>query len=331
MLKKISAGYVPTKVELAEILGSPEEKFTEFYELAQDICYKTKGKKVKIRGIIEFSNYCKRHCAYCGLNADHRSLERYRMEPKDIVDTAIEAYEAGYKTIVLQSGEDPYYTWDLICQIVKDIKANTDVAITLSVGERQLWEYELFKNCGADRYLLKHETSDPELYSSLHPCGTLENRIACLKEIKRLGYETGSGFMIGLPNQTKEIIASDILLLKEIGCDMAGIGPFVPNPATSLGKFPAGSPGLVKRAVALTRIIMPDIMLPATTSLEVTDSKAKKQVFSCGADVIMKKVTPLKYRSLYEIYPSKGFGQNDIKTDRQILEEYIRKLDRIPI
>ena len=190
--------------------------------------------------------------------------------------------------------------------------------------------YSYLKNCGADRYLLKQETADPALYRALHPDGTLDSRIRCLKALKALGFETGSGFMIGLPGQTLDTIASDILLIREIGCDMAGIGPFIPHPQTPLKEYPHGSTELTKRAVALTRITMPTINLPATTSLGVVNAREKDDIFSCGANVIMHKVTPDKYKKLYEIYPA-DLGETDIFRERRELEDSIRMMGKIPL
>ena len=191
-------------------------------------------------------------------------------------------------------------------------------------------ELRYLKNCGADRYLLKHETADPELYDRLHPCGTLKERVECLKNINRLGYETGSGFMIGLPGQTLETIASDLLLLKELNCKMAGIGPFIPHPDTPLAVEKAGDTELTKRAVALARLLLPKANLPVTTSLGVVNREEKDNAFACGANVIMKKVTPDPYKQAYEIYPAK-LEKTDVIGDRKKLEEQIRQLGRIPL
>lgn len=305
------------------------QNFTPIYEKAGLLTRERFGDIVNIRAILEFSNYCRRQCAYCGLNRNNTALPRYRMMPEEMVETAQHAARAGYQTLVMQSGEDPYYTKELLGQIVTEIK-KTGMAITLSCGERPIEDYRYWKKCGADRYLLKHETSDESLYRSLHPCGTLKSRIQCLKSLKSLGYETGSGFMVGLPGQTHATIANDILLLEEIGCDMAGIGPFIPHPKTPLSSSPQGSTELAKRAVALTRLVLPECNLPATTSLAVIDENAKKDVFSCGANVIMKKVTPDQYKELYEIYPAK-LSHTNIYQNRHDLEQQIKSLGKIPL
>ncbi len=305
------------------------EDFGEVYLEADRVRKENVGDIVHIRALLEFSNYCKRRCKYCGLNCTNKSVKRYRMSPEEIISATYEAAVNGYKTIVLQSGEDNYFTPKILGEIVKSIK-KFNMDITLCCGEMDYDSYECLKECGADRYLLKHETAQNELYEYLHPCGTLQERIQCLKNIKKLGYETGGGFMVGLPNQTAKTIAMDLMLLKEIGCDMAGIGTFIPHPNTLLRDRGHGSTEMTKRAVALTRIIMPKINLPATTSLGVINDKEKVDIFSCGANVIMQKVTPNEYKALYEIYPS-NLAETNIRLQRIKLENQIKELNRIPL
>ncbi len=328
LIDKIADGYIPKVFELAEILKGHNDAY--LYLKANEVCKKNFGENIYIRAIVEFSNYCRRRCKYCGLNANNKTADRYRMSVDEIVQSVKEAYDAGYKTIVLQSGEDVYYSKDKICEMIDKIREYCDIVITLSIGERPYEELKAFKERGANRFLLKHETSDEKLYEYLHPCGTLDARVNCLKNIKALGYETGSGFMIGLPTQTLEIVARDIMLLHELSCDMAGIGPFISHPETELVGASSGDTELTKRAVALTRLILPKSNLPATTSLGMVKDKAKDDIFSCGANVIMKKATPWKYREKYEIYPT-NFGEvHTIKEDRLTLEAHIRALGKIP-
>lgn len=311
------------KIEM--LLALPD--FTEYYAMADNIRRENMGDVVHIRAILEFSNYCRCACAYCGINANCR-IERYKMNPDEIVKAVFEAHEAGYKTIVLQSGEDPWYTCEIVGDIVRRIK-ECGISITLSIGERSFSELKHWRECGADRYLLKHETADRKLFEKLHGV-TIDGRIRCLKDIKKLGYETGSGFMVGLPGQSLKTLAADILLLKELRCDMAGIGPFIPSPETSLNSEAIGSTELTKRCVALTRILMPKIHLPATTALGVIDKAEKDMIFSCGANVIMNKITPTELKMLYKIYPGE-LGRTDIKNDFKKLCTEISKLDRAPL
>ncbi|MDY5437024.1 [FeFe] hydrogenase H-cluster radical SAM maturase HydE [Peptostreptococcus porci] len=328
--KRISERFIDGLVDDSFIMQLLEmDDFDDIFSCANRINQYTHGKYVDIRGIIEFSNFCKRQCKYCGLNKNNKKASRYRMSVDEIVDVGVKAYEIGYKTVVLQSGEDPYYSREILGNVIKRIKSNAEIKITLSCGELDFESLKYLKKCEADRYLLKHETSDDRIYSFLHPCGNLSSRIKCLESLKLLNYETGSGFMIGLPNQTNTTIARDILLLKNLKCDMAGIGPFIPHPETELKEKEHGSIELTKRSVAITRILLPFANLPATTSLGVIDSDEKRNIFECGANVIMNKLTPQKYLKLYEIYP------NDIETlepkkERKKLEDYLLSIDRIP-
>ncbi len=331
VIDDIKNGIKPTEGQLKQILDTNDENWIYIFRQADEIRKKYAGDEIHIRAIIEFSNHCRRRCSYCGLNAGNKKLKRYRMTPTDIIETAIEGWEAGYKTVVLQSGEDPWYTPQMLGEIVYEIRSNTGLAVTLSCGEMSYEDYKYLRECGANRYLLKHETASPGIYSSLHPCGTLSDRVECLRNIKKLGYETGSGFMIGLPGQTTATIAEDIMLINSLPCDMAGIGPFVPSGNTPLATHPAGSVMLTKKAVALTRLVLKNINLPATTALGVLDADEKINIFSCGANVIMKKITPPAYRDLYRIYPADFGDEKDIYEQRREVEQYIRNIGRIPV
>lgn len=285
-----------TSVGIASLLALND--FSPVYEEADRVRREAVGDVVHLRAIIEFSNVCRRQCRYCGLNCRNEALPRYRMSREEIMQTASEAVAAGYRTIVLQSGEDAYFTAERLGDIIADIKG-LGAAVTVSCGERSPEDYRYWREKGADRYLLKHETADTALYDELHPCGTLVQRIDCLKTLYELGYETGSGFMVGLPGQTLETLGRDLLLLKEIPCHMAGIGPFIANPKTPLGKMRTssddgvddssnaertgstgytgaqnGDPELTRRCVAITRLLLPEANLPLTTALSVLSEKA---------------------------------------------------------
>lgn len=317
--------------ELVRLLTVSDAEFVPVLEEADRVCQKQFGKQVYIRALLEFSNHCKRACKYCGLNCRNKSLARFRMEPDDIVQTAVAAADAGYRTIVLQSGEDAWYSVQMLGDIVKTIKKERpDMAVTLSCGEFPKEAYQYFKQCGADRYLLKHETSDPKLYAWLHPDSDFSERIGCLKAIKEAGLEAGGGFMIGLVGQTPETIANDLLTAASIPCDMAGIGPFLPHPDTELRDAPHGSAALTIRAVALLRLLLPKANLPATTALGVLDPEQKDKIFRCGANVIMQKVTPANFKKMYQIYPAE-FQDYSIEEGRRQVEEEIIRLGRIPV
>lgn len=318
----------PTFEDICNLLAMPKDKASELFAFADNITKKTKGNLVNVRAIIEFSNYCRRNCAYCGLNCTNSNLERYRMNPDEIIETAVEGYKAGYKTVVLQSGEDKAYTTDTLCHIVKNIKEETGMAITLSAGEMNEEDYVLIRKSGCDRYLLKHETSDEKLYSRLHPGYSIKDRIKCLETLKKLGFETGGGFMIGLPGQTIETIANDLLLIASIPCDMAGIGPFVPHPDTPLKSASEGDTFLTRKAVAIARILLPEANLPATTSLGVINKGERDMVFSGGANVIMKKITPPKYRYMYEIYPVNHGEIKSVAEERQEINSLLKQIGK---
>ncbi|MGQ9856176.1 MAG: [FeFe] hydrogenase H-cluster radical SAM maturase HydE [Fervidobacterium sp.] len=276
----------------------------EIFKIADEIRRKYVGEDVYLRAIIEFSNYCSQHCLYCGLRAENKNLTRYRMSVGEIVARAKLIAQMGIKTIVLQSGEDPYYTTEMMCDIIRQIK-ELDVAITLSIGERTFEEYRIWKELGADRYLMRHETASPELYAKLHPGDTFENRKAHLYEIKRLGYETGAGFMVGLPGQTPYDLALDLAFLKEIDADMIGIGPFIPNPDTPLKDATGGDLKTTLRMVALARIVVPTANIPATTALGSINPYGRQYGLKYGANVIMPNLTPNPYRPNYSLYPGK--------------------------
>lgn len=312
--------------DIVNVLDSNCDNY--LFQQANNIRKKYCGDEIHLRAIIEFSNHCRCDCLYCGINRQNISLERYRMNPEEIIEYAKKAYEAGYKTMVLQSGEDPWYDRGKISYIIREIKKLGDIAITLSVGEREYDDYKQWKLDGADRFLLKHETADEELYNYLHPHSTFKNRIQCLKWLKELGYQTGSGFMIGIPGQTLNTIAKDILLLKELDVDMAGIGPFISHPETRLRNNPTGSTNLTLKTLAITRILLKRPHLPTTTSLEVTNVRDRENAFYTGANVIMRKVQPFEYRRLYEIYPNPSIKEQSIENERKEIENYVKMMGR---
>lgn len=275
------------------------------FAAANKVRQKFMGDAVQLRGLIEFSNYCERNCSYCGLRESHKALLRYRMDAAEILVIAGNAVPLGYKTVVLQSGEDSYYSAEMIAVITGRLKEELGLAVTLSLGERTEEDYRLWREAGADRYLLKHETADPELYGALHPDMAWENRKKALYTLRELGYQVGSGCMVGLPGQTLASLAADVLLFKELDVEMAGIGPFIPNPNTPLGKAERGTVEMTLKMIAVTRLLLPQAHLPATTALGSIDGKGRQKALVAGANVVMPNITPNKYRRLYEIYPNK--------------------------
>lgn len=276
----------------------------ELFKAADEVRKKYLGDEVHLRGLIEFTNICKRNCMYCGLRRDNKNLNRYRLSHEEIIDFAKKAVSYGYKTLVLQGGEDDYYTVERLVPIVKDLKA-LGVALTLSIGERPFKEYEALKKAGADRFLLRIETTDRELYEELDPGMSHENRIQCLKNLRKLGYEVGSGCLVGLPGQKIESLADDILFFKELDVDMNGIGPFIPNEDTPLKDAEGGQFELALKVMAIVRLLLPDINIPATTAMETLNKQGRVIALQCGANVVMPNVTEGEYRKLYALYPGK--------------------------
>lgn len=304
--------------DIIDALSCPNAEFEVFRKCALE---QRVADKVTLRAIIEYSNYCKRLCKYCGLNATDRTLERYRMTPQEIVAVGEECVKAGYISIVLQGGEDMGYRLSDMEQFVKGISM-LGVTVTLSAGEMSRASYERLYDAGATRYLLKHETANSTIYAELHPDGTLDERLNCFKTLKDIGFAAGGGFMVGLPNQTVEDIADDILLMRDLNADMAGIGTFIPHEATELKNMPIGDKELTLRAAAITRILMPKVNIPTTTSLGVVANDPYIGL-DYGADVIMRKATPTKYRRLYEIYMSNN-RETDILGERKEIIEAVR-------
>ncbi len=262
------------------------------------------GDEIHLRGLIEFSNFCKNNCLYCGLRRDNKNLPRYRMDEENIISLAAHAKEMGLHTVVLQSGEDLHFNTERMCRIVRGIK-ELGLALTLSIGEKTKEEYAAYKQAGADRYLIRIETTDKKLYADNDPGMNWEERAQCIRNLKALGYELGSGCLVGLPNQSLASLADDILFFKEVDCDMVGIGPFIPHPDTPLKNAGGKKLNLSLKVMALTRLLLPDINIPATTAMETLAPDGQTKALNGGANVIMPNVTLTDYRKFYQLYPGK--------------------------
>ena len=314
-------------MQLSEIreylLGKDDEKL---FSLAEKTRNKYTGKKVYLRAIIEFSNICRNNCKYCGIRRDAK-IKRYAMSCEEIVKCAQYAEDLGYGTVVLQSGENSIYD-DKMIKIIKEIKETTDLAIVLSIGEKSYHLYLKYKLAGADRYLLKQETSNPELF--YHLTGrNLKKRFECLKILKKLGYEVGSGNIVGLPWQRISDLIEDILSFVKWNFDMLGIGPFIPCPNTPLRNYPPGDAMLTLRVIALSRILTKNAHIPATTAIRSVVGE-KDLIFKCGANVVMGNVTPEKYRKLYKIYPGKVCFFQDPEVWLNNIKELIKSVGLKP-
>ena len=262
---------------------------------------------VYIRGLIEVSNICKNDCLYCGIRRSNRECERYRLTPEQILQCCREGYELGFRTFVMQGGEDAYFTDERLCALISDIKsAYPDCAVTLSLGERSRESYQRLFDAGADRYLLRHETADELHYSKLHPQElTLTNRIGCLRELKDIGFQVGCGFMVGSPFQTNETIAKDLKFIEEFKPDMCGIGPFIPHRDTPFRDHPAGSVDFTCYLLSIIRLIHPPVLLPATTALGTLEPNGREKGILAGANVVMPNLSPSDVRGKYELYNNK--------------------------
>lgn len=296
-----------THQDLVNMLSLNDPVETEkLYRAADEVRRNNVGEEVHLRGLIEFSNVCRKSCNYCGIRGGNHKIERYRMSPDEIFEAATLAAGFGYKTVVLQSGEDPYYTAEMMAKLIKRIKQTNRIAVTLSLGERSRDDYLQMFEAGADRYLLRFETSNPNLYRQLHPDSDLSLRLEKLVRLREIGYQVGSGTMIGLPGQNLNDLADDILKFKELDLDMIGVGPYISHPDTPLAGCANGTADLTLKVIALTRIVTRNAHIPATTALAtLRPEDGREKALQAGANVVMPNVTPLKYREQYELYPAK--------------------------
>jgi len=307
-----SAGTLP-KGELVALLSSFSENDRLYAaEKARALSVSIFGKKIYSRGLVEISNYCRNDCYYCGIRKSNCNAFRYRLSEADILYCCDWGYEAGFRTFVLQGGEDSYYTDDLLVKIISSIKYKySDCAITLSLGEKERSSYQRLFDAGADRYLLRHETACDRHYSLLHPpVLTLKERKRCLYDLREIGFQTGCGLMVGSPFQTKDNLADDLLFMKEFDPQMAGIGPFIPHRDTPFRDHPAGSAEDSLFMLSLVRLMLPRILLPATTALGTVRSDGREQGILAGANVVMPNISPLDARKNYMLYDNK-IGTSD--------------------
>lgn len=305
---KLEAERDLTDKEFESVILCDYPGFDEYLaEKARTVREKYYGKKVYLRGLIEFTNICKNNCYYCGIRRDNPNAERYRLNEDQILACCAAGYELGFRTFVLQGGEDPYYTDDLVVSIVSSIKERyPDCAVTLSIGEREKESYQKFFDAGADRYLLRHETADKEHYEMLHPAElSFDHRMQCLRDLKEIGYQVGCGMMVGSPYQTVEHLVKDLRFLREFEPEMVGIGPFIPHHDTQFADREAGTVDMTVRLLAIIRLLLPDVLLPATTALGTIDPIGREKGLLAGANVIMPNLSPADVRKKYLLYDNK--------------------------
>ena len=315
--------------EFARLIGSrSEEDAAYLFEKARLRALENFGTKVCLRGLIEFTNICRNNCYYCGIRAENKNVARYRLTQEEIISCCRQGYQLGFRTFVLQGGEDMHYTDDDICRLISAIKnEHPDCAVTLSIGERSYESYKVYFDAGADRYLLRHETADPKHYAKLHPASlSLENRIRCLYDLKEIGYQVGAGMMIESPYQTMENLIADLRFLEKLRPEMIGIGPFIPQKDTPFGDRPAGSVDLTLFMIGILRLMFPDALIPATTALGSVDPRGREKGILAGANVIMPNLSPVSVRDKYILYDGKICTGDEAAQCRSCLENRLRRI-----
>ena len=316
------------KTEWIYVLEHAGECLSYIFERACEIRDGIYGKKVFIRGLIEFTNYCRNDCFYCGIRCSNKNAIRYRLSPEDILSCCVTGYDLGFRTFVFQGGEDVYFSDDEMCHIISNIKGHyPDCAVTLSVGEREKSTYQRFYDAGADRYLLRHETATESHYRKLHPKNlAFSNRIRCLHDLKEIGFQVGCGMMVGSPYQTMEHLAEDMIFLQNFKPHMVGIGPFISHKDTPFKDKKNGSTETTILLVALTRLLLPNALIPATTALGTLDTCGREKAILAGANVIMPNLSPLDVREKYSLYDGKSSAINETAESLKQLKQQMQKI-----
>lgn len=316
-----------SKEELLYLLDNIDENSKELLiKRANETRKKYYENKVYMRGLIELTSFCKKDCLYCGLRRHNKNADRYRLTLDEILECVRKGDNLGYKTFVLQGGEDEYFTDDKMVEIIKAIKSEfPDNAITLSLGERSYDSYKKMYDAGADRYLLRHESASKELYESIHPGEPFEKRRNCLKNLKDIGYQSGAGFMVGIPGQTNEDLVNDLRFVKEFEPAMCGIGPFIPHKDTPLRNYEHGSLEKTVICLAIVRLLLPKVLLPATTALSSIDPKGREEGLKAGGNVIMPNLSPMSVRKKYSLYDNKAYILDEDAEYRTMIEQKINE------
>ena len=329
LIDKLEQEGIFSEEEFVTLLDTYTKEDAEYAkEKARNIADSVYGKEVYIRGLIEFTNYCKNDCYYCGIRRSNINANRYRLTKEDILECCKEGYALGFRTFVLQGGEDPYFTDERIVDLVQTIKVlYPDCAITLSIGEKSYESYKRYFEAGADRYLLRHETANEEHYGKLHPKElSLSNRKECLRQLKEIGYQTGCGFMVGSPYQTTKELAQDFLFIHELQPEMVGIGPYIPHQDTPFKDEQQGSLELTLFLLSLLRIMEKNILLPATTALATIHPKGRELGILAGANVVMPNLSPVSVRKKYSLYDGKVCTGDEAAECRNCLERRMESI-----
>lgn len=331
LIDKLAAQNELSDKELLFLIENRAEADAEYlYKKAREACENVFGDEVYLRGLIEISSFCKNDCLYCGIRRSNKNASRYRLSKEEILACADEGYNLGFRTFVLQGGEDAYYTDDILCKIISELKERyPDCAVTLSLGERGKESFKRLFDAGADRYLLRHETADPVHYSRLHPAEMrLETRIRCLYDLKEIGYQVGCGFMVGSPFQTSESIVKDLRFIKDFEPQMVGIGPFISHHDTPFRNEENGSVQLTLYLLAIIRLLLPKVLLPATTALGTLDPTGREKGILAGANVVMPNLSPTAVRKKYMLYDNKICTGDESAQCRKCLEGRIMSTGR---
>lgn len=328
-IEKLEREGILTEEEFVDLIANRSKEDEEYAALrARAIADSIYGKNIYIRGLIEFTNICKNNCLYCGIRKDNKKADRYRLSKEEILSCCREGYELGFRTFVLQGGEDPYYDDERMVDLVATIREKyPDCAITLSIGEKSYKSYERFFEAGADRYLLRHETADASHYGRLHPKEmSLNNRKECLWALKEIGYQVGCGFMVGSPYQTEQELAKDLLFIHELGPHMVGIGPFIPHQETPFAKEKQGTLEQTLFLLSLIRIMEKNVLLPATTALATIDPRGREKGILAGANVVMPNLSPKSVREKYDLYDGKVCTGEEAAECRYCLEKRVESV-----
>lgn len=329
LIDRLDRDHILTQTEYGEIIkGASPEACAYLYKKAETLRWQYYGHEVYVRGLIEFTNYCRNDCFYCGIRCSNRHCDRYRLTKDEILACCREGYALGYRTFVLQGGEDPHFSPQVMADIVASIREMfPDCAITLSVGEQAYDTYALWKRAGANRYLLRHETADKGHYESLHPKAmSFDHRRQCLRDLKSLGYQVGCGFMVGSPGQTEDNLARELIFLKEFQPDMVGIGPFIPQKDTPFGKKAAGTLEQTLLMLALIRLTLPEVLLPSTTALGTIHPQGRELGIKAGANVCMPNLSPTEVRKKYLLYDNKICTGDEAAEGLRCLSESLNKI-----
>lgn len=318
------------KYKFLELLSNCKNNDREYlFYRAQKKSQTHFGNKIYVRGLIEFTNFCKNNCYYCGIRKSNSELHRYRLSKEEILSCCQEGYQLGFRTFVLQGGDDPYFYRDRFCGIISEIRAKySDCAITLSIGERSREDYEAYFKAGANRFLLRHETGDARHYKSLHPdTMSLESRLKCLSDLKKTGYQVGCGFMVGSPGQTDEHLVKDLEFLYQFKPEMVGIGPFIPHSDTPFGAMPSGTLKKTLLLLAIVRLMLPNALLPATTALATIDPFGRQLGILAGANVLMPNLSPKNVRHYYTLYNNKANINEECAQGLQLLKHQLHRIN----